>query len=74
MTAAIATLAFLASLWLCVTVAARMLEESGSKILAALRGQSLLATTPAVVPVRIRMTRSRLQRPVHARPRLRAAA
>ena len=74
MIAALATLAFLASLWLCVIVAARMLDESGGKMLAAFRGQSLLATKPAVVPVRVRMTRSRLQRPVHARPRLRAAA
>ena len=75
MIAALATLTFLAGLWLCVVVAAKMIEESGGKMLAALRGQSLLATAPVVAPVRVRISsRSRLQRPVHAQPRLRAAA
>ncbi len=75
MIAAFATLAFLASLWLCVVVAATMIEESGGKMLAALRGQSLLATVPVSAPARVRVSsRSRLQRPVHAQPRLRAAA
>ena len=41
MTAALGTLAFLATLWLLVVVGAAVLEESGAKIAAALKGKSL---------------------------------
>ena len=75
MIAALATLTFLASMWLCVVVAAKMIEESGGKMLAALRGQSLLATPPVAAAARVRVSyRPRMQRPVHAQPRMRAAA
>lgn len=40
MIAALGTLAFLATLWLVVVVGAAMLEESGVKIAAALKGPS----------------------------------
>ena len=43
MLAAFATLAFLIAMWLCVTVVAGTLEQSGSKIVAALKGRSPLA-------------------------------
>ena len=75
MLAALATLAFLAGLWLAICAIARTLEESGSKIAAALQGRSPLARPAAVPMVSMRATqRARIARPVHARPRLRAAA
>jgi hypothetical protein len=48
-----------------------MLEESGAKIAAALKGKP--AQRPMIVPVRVRM-RPRLQKPIRAVARLRAAA
>lgn len=39
MTAVLGTLPFLATLWLLVMLGAKVLEESGGKILAALRGE-----------------------------------
>ena len=76
MLAAIATAAFLATLWMIEVIAMSMLGESGAKIVAALKGQSLLATAPVqAAPVSVRISqRSRLRRPVHAQPQLRAAA
>ena len=76
MIAALATLAFLAALWVVVLSTAGLLEESGAKIAAALRGQSL-AAQPAIrsVPVRVsqRYPAARPQR-AQPRPALRAAA
>ena len=71
MLAPLGTLAFLATLWLLTVVGAAMLEESGAKIAAALKGKPL--HRPAVAPVRMR-TRPRLQRPMRAVPRWRDAA
>lgn len=71
MMAAIGTLAFLCTLWLLVVVGAAVLEESGAKIAAALKGQA--ARPQIAVAVRVRM-RSRLSKPVRATPRWRAAA
>ena len=71
MIAALGTLAFLATLWLLVVVGAAILEESGAKIAAALKGEAPHQAT--VVPVRVR-TRPRLQQPMRASARLRAAA
>ena len=45
MTAVLGTLPFLATLWLLVTLGAKVLEESGAKIRAALRG----GTEPEVI-------------------------
>ena len=73
MIAALGTLAFLATLWLLVVVGAAVLEESGAKIAAALKGKPLLQSRPSLAPVRIR-TRQRLQPAMRARPRLRVAA
>jgi hypothetical protein len=70
MIAAFGTLAFLATLWLLVLIGARLLEESGARIAVALKGK---AAQHMIVPVRGR-TRARLQRPMRATPRLRAAA
>ncbi|MGE5563701.1 MAG: hypothetical protein ACM3ZV_10410 [Bacillota bacterium] len=71
MIAALGTLVFLSTLWLLVVAGAAVLEESGAKIAAALKGRS--AQQRMFVPVRVR-ARSRLQRPMRAKPRWRAAA
>ena len=72
MMAALGTLVFLATLWLLVVVGAAVLEESGAKIAAALKGKQDRPSM-AFASVRVR-TRSRLQRPVRARATWRAAA
>jgi hypothetical protein len=71
MIAALGTLAFLATLWLLVVVGASVLEESGAKIAAALKGKAAQPRVFAEVRVR---TRARSAQPMRARPRLRAAA
>ncbi len=73
MIAAFATLAFLATLWLLAVVGAAVLEESGGKIAAALKGQSRIGRRMTYAPARLR-TRTRLQTPLRARPRWRDAA
>ena len=71
MIAPLGTLAFLATLWLLVVVGASVLEESGARIAAALRGKP--AHRQLTVPLRVG-ARSRLQQPMRAKPRWRAAA
>ena len=71
MIAAFGTLAFLVTLWMLVVVGAAVLEESGAKIAAALKGK--VPHQPTVVPVRVR-TRPRMQQPMRASAKLRAAA
>ena len=73
MIAALATIVFLATLWLLVVAAAAMLEESGARIAAALKGQSRAAPPMTFAPARLR-TRMRMQSPLRARPRWRDAA
>ena len=75
MIAALGTLAFLATLWLIVQIVASTLGESGGKIVAALKGQSLLATAPVVQPISWKVSsRVRVRQPLRARPTMRAAA
>ena len=71
MIAPLGTLAFLATLWLLVVLGAAVLEESGARIAAALKGKPV--QRPAVVAVRVR-ARSRFARPMRARARWRDAA
>ena len=71
MNAALGTLPFLATIWLLVILGASVLEESGARIAAALKGTAAHPQVP--VPVRVR-ARSRFQQPVHAKARWRAAA
>jgi hypothetical protein len=77
MLAVLSTLAFAGTLWLIGVIALRMIDESGGKILAALKGQSPIAT-PQLAPVALRVgARARLvtqQRPVRAQLKRRAAA
>ena len=70
MLAALGTLPFLATLWLLVVLGNAVLEESGAKIAAALKGEPPRRQIP--VSIRVRM-RSRPQ-PMRVEPRLRAAA
>ena len=72
MTAALGTLVFLATLWMLVVLGAAVLEESGAKIVAALKGKPRSWQVVAPV-VRVR-TRARMQQPVRASARWRAAA
>jgi len=54
MIAALGTLPFLATLWLLLVLGARVLEESGAKIAAALKGKSLRPSA-GISPVRARV-------------------
>jgi hypothetical protein len=71
MIAALGTLPFLATLWLLVVLGAAILEESGAKIAAALKGAP--PHPKAVAPIRMRI-RTRGAQPMRAEPRWRAAA
>lgn len=72
MTAALGTLPFLATLWLLVVLGASVLEESGAKIAAALKGIPL--QTPRLsAAVRRQASRPRRQC-APSRPQWRAAA
>jgi hypothetical protein len=71
MIAPVGTLAFLATLWLIVVLGASVLEESGGRIAAALKGKPAHRRMSVPVPVRIR---SRFQQPMRAKARWRAAA
>jgi hypothetical protein len=73
MIAALGTLPFLATIWLVVVLGASLLEESGAKIAAALRGASASHSNEAVAPTRLR-PRFAVGRPMPAEPRWRAAA
>ena len=54
MTAVLGTLPFIATLWLLVVLGAAVLEESGAKISAALKGNPV--TQPSVMPqMRVRV-------------------
>jgi hypothetical protein len=73
MIAALGTLTFLATLWLLTVVGAAVLEESGAKIVAALKGEPAVQPRLAIAPVRAR-SRIRMSRPMRAEPKWRAAA
>ena len=73
MIAALGTLAFLTTLWLLVVVGAAVLEESGGKIAAALRGDIARRPTISRSELRIRV-RSQVRPARRARAPLRAAA
>jgi hypothetical protein len=73
MIAALGTLPFVATLWLLVVLGARVLEESGAKIAAALKGETACSLPSRQVMVRLR-ARPRVQQVRRAEPQLRAAA
>jgi hypothetical protein len=73
MIAAFGTLAFLATLWLLVVVGAAVLEESGAKIAAALKGIPVRQPALAAAPVQLRR-RPRVRRFMGEQAMWRAAA
>ena len=73
MIAALGTIPFIATLWLLVVLGAAVLEESGSKLVAALKGKSTREPLAGRVTVRVRV-RSQPQQVRRDEPRLRAAA
>ena len=73
MTAALGTLPFLATLWLLVVVGSAVLEESGGKIAAALRGEALRQPKLGSRPMRSR-ARPTVRNATCANEPLRAAA
>lgn len=79
MLAALVTLVFAGSLWLAFTLAARTVEESGERILAALRAQKPVPNAPAQSFAGLRVSprvgqRLRLHQAAQGQPKLRAAA
>jgi hypothetical protein len=75
MIAPFATLAFLVVLWIFAFAILETFARSGSRILAALRGDMPVSGQPRGVTVRMRPTRAATpRRPLRAQPQLRAAA
>ncbi len=77
MIAPLATLAFLATIWMNAKLALDRADGTGAKMLAALRGQSMLAQPPQTVrpiSVRFQPRAGSVRRPVHVQPEWRAAA
>ena len=71
MNAAFGTLPFLATFWLLIVLGARILEESGAKIAAALKGKPLQhPAPPTAMRVRVRWRSA----PMRAASQWRAAA
>ena len=73
MTAVLGTLPFLATLWLLMVVGAAVLEESGAKIAAALKGEPRRASSAGAPSIRLR-PRERSAAPSLASVQWRAAA
>lgn len=75
MLAPIATLAFLVVLWAAAVVFAEIYARTGSRIAAALRGETPVVRGKSLI-IRTRPARARVARrqPMRARPHLRAAA
>lgn len=71
MNAILGTLPFIATLWLLVVLSAVVLEESGAKIVAALKGKSLQQSRPVSARAR---SRSNLHLPRRASVEWRVAA
>lgn len=75
MLAPLATLAFLTTLWVVALVVTHIFARKGSRIAAALRGETPVVPGMSLV-IRSRPTRARMARrqPMRAQPHLRAAA
>ena len=77
MLAPLATLAFLATLWLVAKLMLERIAVDGMKIFAALDGRSMLVHPPQTVgplTVRFQPRAGSVRRPIHALPEWRAAA
>jgi hypothetical protein len=73
MLAPLATLVFLATLWLIVRLVAETLEASGGRIIAALLGRND-RSQPALPPIRVRLSAPRPVQPLRSVQQWRAAA
>jgi hypothetical protein len=73
MTAVLGTLPFLATLWLLIVLGAAVLEESGAKIAAALKGEPETPSSVGQVRVRLR-TPAKCVAPTRVSVEWRAAA
>ena len=73
MTAVLGTLPFLATLWLLVVLGAAVLEESGAKIAAALKGEPKRLPSAGANTIRFHR-RERIEAPRRASVQWRAAA
>jgi hypothetical protein len=73
MIAPFATLIFLATVWLLVRVVAELVDESGGRIIDALRGTPH-GTETRIPAMRVRVSVPRPARPLHVRQQWRAAA
>lgn len=71
MTSALGDLVFLTTLWLLVVVGAAVLEQSGAKISAALKGKPRESRIAIQANTRVRIRRPQ---PMRAKPQWRAAA
>ena len=71
--AALGTLPFLATLWLLVVLGAAVLEESGAKIAAALKGEQKPPLARGQAPIRL-LTRANCVAPMCVNVEWRAAA
>ena len=76
MLAPLATLAFLATLWLVVRIMLDMSDGVGAKMLAALQGRSMLAQPQSLraISARFQPRAEAVRRPLRAQPEWRAAA
>ena len=75
MLAVFATLIVLVAMWLSAIIVAATLEESGFKILATLKGRSIMASAAVDAPIKLRVSeRYPAQRPIRVEAGLRAAA
>ena len=75
MLAVFATLIVLVAMWLSAIIVAATLEDSGFKILAALKGRSIMGSAVVVAPIKLRVSeRYPASRPMRVEAKLRAAA
>ncbi len=77
MLAPLATLTFLAALWLVAKLGLDLFAENGAKIAAAFNGRSMMARPPqSVRPISVRYRQQAGSAPIslHAQPEWRAAA
>ena len=73
MLAPFATLIFLATLWLIARLVVELADESGGRIVAALKGRPYRTET-RIPAIRVRVSAPRPARPMRARQQWRAAA
>lgn len=76
MLAPLATLVFLAAIWLVVGLILELAESDGAKVLAVLRGRSMIGSQQALptVTVRFQPRAGSVRQPMHVQPEWRAAA